>query len=252
MKKLSFYLFTAIAGSVFVFTSCEKEVEVIKEVKKEVIVEKDTEVQRISFEGVQLNEYCYQNNFPDKLLLSDIDFYNYFDDYYFSWEGFAVSDNTDQLTAGYDNQYSVYAPNGANGSEKFAIAYSGFNEVTNLQFVGGQEFNFKSLMINNTTLVALALKEGLFSASAFGEDDWFKIIITGVNAAGSETGKVEFYLADFRNGKSYICQEWTKVDLTKLDKVNRLEFTFESTDNGDWGMNTPGYACIDDIVYYVK
>ena len=240
MKKLSFYLWVALAGAVMFFSSCEKEVEVIKE--KEV---------KISFENVVLNENGYQNDFPDGLILSDIDFYNYFDNVWSSWEGFAVSNNTDRLTAGYGNEFSVYAPSAANGSEKFAIAYSGFNEVTNCQFAGNRELNFKSLMINNTTLTALALKDGLFSANAFGENDWFKIIITGFNANGNQVGKVEFYLADFRNGKSYICQEWTEVNLSALGKVNKLEFTFESTDNDPiYGMNTPGYACIDDIIYY--
>jgi hypothetical protein len=251
MKRLHFYLFAVIAGSVLLFSSCEKE-EVIKEVEKEVIVEKETEVQRISFESVELNDDGFQNNFPDGLILSDVDFYNRFDEAWSSWEGFSVSKNTDRQTSGYDNEYSVYAASGANGSEKFAIAFQAFNDITNCRFIGNQEFNFKSLMINNSTLTVLALKDGLFSAKAFGENDWFKIIITGLDANKIQTGKVEFYLADFRDGKSYICREWTEVDLTGLGKANKLQFTFESTDNGEFGMNTPAYACIDDIIYYVK
>ncbi len=245
MKKLHFYFFAVITGSALIFSSCEKE-EVIKE------VEKETEVQRISFESVELNNDGFQNNFPDGLLLSDADFYNHFDETWSSWEGFAVSSNTDQLTSGYDNEYSVYAPSGANGSEKFAIAFQAFNGTTNCQFIGNQEFKFKSLMINNSTLTLFALEDGLGVTRALGVNDWFKIIITGRDTDGNQTGKTEFYLADFRDGKSYICREWTEVDLTGLGKANKLEFTFESTDNGDFGMNTPGYACIDDIIYYVK
>jgi len=241
MKKLNFYLLAIIAGSIFTFSSCEKE--------KEVFVEK--EVQRISFESVELDESGFLNDFPDGLFLSDVDFYNYFDNEWLSWEGFAISKKTDRVTPGYDNQYSVYATSGANGSEKFAVAFAGFNQTTNCRFIGNQEFQFKSLMINNSTYAALEIKNGGLGKK-FADGDWFKIIITGVNAAGKETGSVEFYLADFRNGKSYICQEWTEVNLKSLGKVNKLEFTFESTDNGDWGMNTPGYACIDDIKYYVE
>ena len=250
MKKLNYYLLAAIAGSIFVFTSCEKEKEVIKEVEKEVVVEK--EIQRISFESVKLDDSGYRIDFPDGLILSDVDFYNYFDAVWSSWEGFAVSKNTDQLTAGYGNQYSVYASSGANGSEKFAVAFAGFNQVTNCRFVGNQEFIFKSLMINNTTYAALSIKNGDDYSKKFESDDWFKIILTGFDAKGKQTGKVEFYLADFRNGKSFICQEWTMVDLAGLGKVNKIEFTFESTDNGEYGMNTPAYACMDDIVYYVE
>jgi hypothetical protein len=248
MRKLNFYLLAAITGIVFTFTSCEKEV--IKEVEVPVI----TEVQRVSFEQVELNEDGYQNNFPDKLILSDVDFYNYASS--FSWEGFAVSRNTDKETAGYANEYSVYANGGANNSQQFAVAYAGFNETTYCKFPERQEYTFKGLMINNTTNTALSIKNGDDFAKKFEAGDWFKIIITGFNANGTETGKVEFYLADFRAGKSFICSEWTAVNLSGLGKVNKLEFTFESSDTSTFGddtyINTPTYACIDDIVYYAK
>ena len=236
MKKISLYFLAAMAG-LFVFTSCEKEKEENKEVT-------------ITFESVQLNADGYQNNFTTGLVLSDVDFYNYFDEAWSSWEGFAVSNLKDKVKPGYENEFSVYGNGGANNSEKFAVVYSGFNEITNCQFLNGQEYTFKNLMINNSTYAYLTIKDGnSFGTQPFGEDDWFKIIITGFNAAGEKTGKTEFYLADFRDGKTFICQEWTKVNLLGLGSVNKLEFTFESTDNGDWGMNTPAYACVDDIVF---
>jgi hypothetical protein len=61
------------------------------------------------------------------------------------------------------------------------------------------------------------------------------------------TGKVEFYLADFRNGKSLIVKDWTYVDLSSLKLVDRIKCTLTSSDNGDYGMNTPGYFCIDNF-----
>ena len=246
MKKLNYYLWLALVGVVVSFSSCEKEV--IKEVEKEVLVER--EIQRISFEYVELNESGYQNNFPDGLILSDVNFYNYKDE--FSWEGFAVSRLTDKTTQGWENQYSVYGDKGADNSEKFAVAFAGFNETTNLKFLSGQEFLFKELKINNSAYAALTVKNGDAFAKKFESGDWFKIVITGLKANGDETGKIEFYLADFRNGKSYICQDWTKIDLTSLGKVNKLEFAFDSTDTGEWGINTPQYACIDNIIYYVE
>ncbi len=253
MKKFNLY-FLVVAASIVALTSCEpdeviREIEVPVEVPVEVEIEHETEIQRISFESIQLDATGYKNNFPDGLVLSDVGFYNYYDAVWSSWEGFSVSSKTDMVTAGYENEFSVYAMSGANRSEKFAIAYSGFYETTNFKFLGNQEFNLRSLMINNSTLVVRALEDGLFASRAFANSDWFKVVISGFDVNGVETGKVEFYLADFRDGKSFICQEWTKVDLTALGKVNKVEFAFESTDNGDWGMNTPGYACIDDIIY---
>ena len=83
---------------------------------------------------------------------------------------------------------------------------------------------------------------------------WLKLVITGKDATGMTTGKVEFYLADFRNTATPkgIVKVWTKVDLTSLGKVHRLEFSFEGSDVGEWGLNTPAYCCIDDIRIVVR
>lgn len=246
MKNFRLFFLACISLSLVVFSSCEEEEKIV-----EVPVEVTKEVQRISFENVALGAEGYESNFPNGLVLADVDFYNNYDPTYLSWEGFAVSKLTDKTTAGYDNQYSVYANGGADGSEKFALAYSGFYETTNIKFLSAQEFKFKELMINNSTLVALDMKSGSSFSKQFAAGDWFKLIIKGIKANGSEAGKVEFYLADFREGKTFICEDWTKVDLTSLGEVNKLEFTFDSTDKGEYGMNTPAYACIDNIVYYV-
>jgi len=241
MKKLNYFLVISLLGLSVFFTSCERE----NETHRDVI---------ITFENVELGEKGYQNHFPDGLILSSVDFYNHFDDTqgWTFWEGFAVSRKTDRETVGFANQFSVYDSSGAGGSRQFAIIYAGeFNDITYCEFLDNQEFRFRSLMINNTTWTVHALRGSAPPAKAFRDGDWFKIIITGFDARGNETGKVEFYLADFRNNRSFILQEWTRVDLRSLGEVNRLEFTFDSTDVGEWGVNTPQYAAIDNIIYEV-
>ena len=66
---------------------------------------------------------------------------------------------------------------------------------------------------------------------------------------GTQTGTADIYLADFRDGKSYICAAWTKVDLSALGTFNKVAFTISSSDVGDYGMNTPAYFCIDDVTF---
>jgi len=34
-----------------------------------------------------------------------------------------------------------------------------------------------------------------------------------------------------------------------LKGVKRIVFNLNSTDQGDWGMNTPAYFCLDDLSY---
>ncbi len=88
----------------------------------------------------------------------------------------------------------------------------------------------------------------------FGEGDWFKLKIKGKDkAGGNDTQAVEFYLADFRNGKSELLNQWKWVDLMGLGEVKSVHFELSSTDNGDWGgMNTPSYFCIDDITAVIS
>ena len=237
MKKLNFLFVAALvaAFSVF-FSSCQPEPDRYREVI-------------ITFEDVELGERGYKNDFPEGLFLADAEFYNaYFGGW---WEGFAVSRLTDRGTPGWTNQFSVFASSGAGGSQNFAVVGAGFEEISSMWFLNDQEFEFRSLMVNNTTFAALAIKEGEYPASAFTNGDWFKLIITGFDARGNEAGKVEFYLADFRGGRTTIVQEWTRVNLSPLGKVNRLEFTFASSDTGEWGINTPTYAAIDNIIYVV-
>jgi len=63
------------------------------------------------------------------------------------------------------------------------------------------------------------------------------------------TGAVDYYLADFRNGKSYLTNQWVKVDLSSLGKVDNLIFLFDSSDKGTFGVNTPKYVCIDNLEF---
>jgi len=61
---------------------------------------------------------------------------------------------------------------------------------------------------------------------------------------------VDFYLADYRfedNAQDYIIKTWQWVELSSLGEVDSLKFTLASSDVGAYGMNTPGYFCIDQV-----
>ena len=79
------------------------------------------------------------------------------------------------------------------------------------------------------------------------EGDYYKVIISGRNEADEETGKVEYLFAEYKDGKLLQSKEWKWVDLSPLGKISRLMFQLSSTDIGEWGMNTPGYFCMDKL-----
>ncbi|MBR5169582.1 MAG: DUF4465 domain-containing protein [Muribaculaceae bacterium] len=78
----------------------------------------------------------------------------------------------------------------------------------------------------------------------FAEGDYFELIAHGVAADGSET-TVSINLVDFTNGELHALNDWTFFDLSSLGEVESVYFTMNSTDTGDYGMNTAAYFCMD-------
>jgi hypothetical protein len=70
------------------------------------------------------------------------------------------------------------------------------------------------------------------------------VSVKGMKDDGSYTsGSVDCYLADFRDGKSDLVNEWAWVDFTSLGDVIGLEFAFSGSQVG----NVPKYVAMDDL-----
>ncbi len=185
----------------------------------------------------------------------DASFENHSDGDWSSWAGFAYSNKTDTTTAGFANQYSTYAGYAQSGSN-FAVGYqdafNGFNPTMILDTASA----ISGLYVTNTTYAGLAMLNGEGPAKQFGgasgdDADWFMLTIEGFDAGSASTGTVDFYLADYRfedNGEDYIIGDWSEGDLSSLGTVKSLEFTFASSDIGDFGINTPTYFAMDTVV----
>jgi len=261
MKKIFRLMNAAVlaAGLSVAFTSCEPETEVTTGVITFEDVALDTtgywngsnlSGTLSSNESWGTTVFTYSGSFLSDILTCPNNFNE--DQTYFStwWSGMACSAKTDKETIGYVNQYSVYASSGAAGSNNFALIGS-----DSAQCSFDVPIEVKSLMVNNSTYVYWALKEGRDGYGAvrkFESGDYFTVTVTGYNSTGVKTSQVEIHLADFRNAQSYICSDWTKISLTALGKVKSLTFEFTSSDTGDYGMNTPAYFCIDNLVYNKK
>jgi hypothetical protein len=108
--------------------------------------------------------------------------------------------------------------------------------------------------VTNSTYAALSMEQGDWVAKQFGgadgsDPDYFKLRIWGFYHS-APTDTIDFFLADFRfeePGKDYMIKTWQWVDLSSFGKVDSLMFSLESSDNGEWGMNTPAYFCMDQI-----
>mgnify|MGYP000970552371 CR=1 FL=1 len=176
-----------------------------------------------------------------------------------AWSGFALSNKTDAVTPGFANQYSAYHTPGGGGdqSPNYAIGYwSDFDPAIITLPVGAHPL---SLRVTNSTYTALSMQNGDAFARKFGGDtgadpDFLLLKITGLDDQGQPIGVVDFYLADYRAADSrldYIVNQWTTIDLISLAAARRLSFSLDSSDRGVFGINTPTYFAIDNLVYAV-
>jgi hypothetical protein len=169
--------------------------------------------------------------------------------------GIYPSNLNDQFTTGILNQYSVIAQN--NNYNQFGVVhYSDYNAKlgNNLaKFKLPMATTVESIKVTNSTYAYWAIKtgdDGFGTCRAYKEGDWFKVTFTGYDVNGNKTGEIDHYLADFRGGKSYISTSWEEVSLIGLgDKVSTVEISIDGTDVGEYGLNTPTYCCINNILY---
>lgn len=169
--------------------------------------------------------------------------------------GFVYSNMRDTVTPGFTNEYSARAGAGYLASEKYAVSYySPFAENYFLVAeTGGRKLS--GVAITNNTYAYLSMRDGDFVAKQFGgesgdDPDFLKVIFRGYLSGAPVGDSVAFYLADFRfedNSLDYIVKDWQWVDLSALGKVDSVVYDMESSDVGEFGINTPTYFCIDDL-----
>lgn len=181
-------------------------------------------------------------------------YHNSYNSRWSSWSGVAVSSETDTNTVSWSNQYASRSGKGVNGSQSYGVVYSralvSFTNSANGDSILG-------VSVNNSTYAAKTIANGDAFSKKFGgatgnDPDLFSVIFYGFDKNDDLTDSVEFVLADYRfsdNSKDYIVADWNWVDLTKLGRVAYMAIGFKSTDAGQWGINTPTYACIDSLVY---
>ena len=102
----------------------------------------------------------------------------------------------------------------------------------------------EQLYVHNVQAVVQAAKYGVGLADGpFQNDDYLLLTITGMLDT-KVTGTVDVKLVDGTKA----LEDWTKVDISSLDKVNILEFKLTSSRS-----DFPLYCCLDDLMlHYVE
>ena len=242
MKKQLLIVGLALTAGLF---SCKKD-----EIKPSTTPLKTSYI--VDFEDVIVPSKGYLDSIHGGFVNQGFTFENnyIFDDYYKYWyfsKGFAVSNVVNVDSAGFSNLYATYAGGGADKSKNYLLATNkaGVKLPNTVQLV--------SIAITNTTYAALSMKNGDQFAKKFNakDKDFFKVWVKGFSA-GKVKDSVVVYLANFQNAdttQNYIQKEWKTVDLSKFSAIDSLNFKLESSDNSQWGMNTPAYFTVDNIKF---
>ena len=168
------------------------------------------------------------------------------------WSGWAISADTDSENGSFENQSSSISGGGYDGSLTYAVAYEyPIIDISN----NGPLSIVEGFYINNTTYAYKTLVEGNQFSKKFGgidgqDKDYFRIHILGYVDGAVVGDTITFYLADYRSDnpeEDYVVNEWTWVDTGSLGHVDSLTFAFESTDIGQFGINTPLYFAMDNL-----
>lgn len=199
----------------------------------------------LSTDKTNLVGYYYR----DDISLPPFEFSHSFSDYGFGY-GFTYCNLKNDSTPGYLN-LSASTAKGKYGSSYFTVSSGGaeYGIPTEISFTGNKSYNAKGIFVTNSTYAYIALKnrdDGHGQSPIVKQwtaNDWFLLTIIGIGAANDTTGVVTFKLADGLN----IVKDWEYVDLTKLGRVSKITFSLSSTDNGQFGMNTPSYFAMDAL-----
>ena len=145
---------------------------------------------------------------------------------------------------------------GAEGSDHFLISYGNYEPAVDAEadmrptitFSDGKARMVKGCQVNCTTYFINIAKYGNPYSPALKDGEEIKVYATGYDAAGKEGKTAEMTIAR----KDNIIQKWTAWDLTSLGEVVSVKFNIRGGNTDEWGMTTPKYFAIDNIVVEKK
>lgn len=166
----------------------------------------------------------------------------------------------------YLNQCSVYNTGadgskgaGADGSKKFAVITGSQNPNDGtLGFTGagfvladGVEATFTALDICNTAYAYGCIVYGSDYCNSLADNGgWLSVTVRGFKAdSDMPAAEDEILLADYRDGRSFVIDRWTTAPLPNIsaEPMGKIDFVFDGSDIGDYGLNTPKYVCVDNL-----
>lgn len=170
--------------------------------------------------------------------------------------GFAYTNKHDSVNGSYTNLYSAITAKGYNNSAAY-VAVNQNGDMPNIIKLKGAAIGnpVYGLYVTNSTYAYKTMLNGDAFAKKFGgptgnDPDWYKLVVRGYLHDTLKADSVEVFLADFRNSdntKDSITRYWKWVDLLPLGNVDSIALLVNSSDRGQFGINTPTFYSIDNM-----
>lgn len=245
MKKLSLSFFLFL--SVFVFFACSDDND-NSTIKLNFESRLTTSNSEFISESTLLNGSYYSDSFQDEDSL--VIFKHYYSgtssNYYFA--GFTYMNKTDNKTSS--------SPASITGSAKSGKVYlAAFtSSYTPAEFIikNPTLYSIQGIWVTNSTYAYNSMTVGDSYATKFSKGSWYKLTATGYDKNNAEVGTSEVYLANYSSDNDKPVNKWIWFDLSDLSEAVRFQFDLSSTDNGNYGMNTAAYFCMDDVTLTLK
>ena len=136
------------------------------------------------------------------------------------------------------------------GSDNFLIVVGNYDDYSNgderaeMFFADGGARTIKGCYVNSTTYFLNIAQNGNPFSAPLAEGDEVVITATGYDTTGAETATVQMTLAR----KEAYTTQWKAWDLSPLGRVAKVRFNIAGGPTTEWGMTTPKYFAIDNIV----
>lgn len=188
--------------------------------------------------------YYFYDTFQDNANLLTFDhYYSEFNGTVYP-AGFTYTNNTDK-----NSDISTASVTGA-GKFGTTYLYAFQSSHTPVVFTINDpgKYSLSGAWVTNSVWAYNAMTTDKISGTTpFSTGSWFKLKAIGYDARDAQTGTAELYLANYASNSDKPLSQWTWFDMSGLSDAVKVEFELSSTDNGDYGMNTPAYFCLDGI-----
>jgi hypothetical protein len=182
-------------------------------------------------------------------------FFNNYDSEYFMWDGFAYTNETDNTTYSWLNQYSSASGSGVYASSNYAVSWVNSDWMNNYEPIPSVlKFDIETMpeaipgmYVSLNAYASLYMADGDYYSN---QKHYLTLRINAFSTTEYYAVSRDVILADYRFANAedgFKFDTWQYVDLSWAEGTDSLTFILLSSDSGEYGLNTPAYFCIDNI-----